>query len=159
MNWKSFLQSLVIYAIIALILFGSGFWVGRATHTCPQIDTTFVDITDTLWLASDTTFIVRETEVSPQISVDSAVTLKIDTMFVSDKDTISVYGLVDYWLDHNVFDWYMEIEHKDFDLHTIDTVFADIIKTVTVVEPVPSYHISTFSLVLVILALTLGLIF
>ena len=54
MSWQSLLKSTAIHIIIGIVLtlviFGGGVWVGRTTHTCPQIDTLFVTKTDTVYI-------------------------------------------------------------------------------------------------------------
>jgi len=95
----------------------------------PVNDTTYVQ-GDKIWLPSDTTVIyvwrslpaITDTVWMEDSSSVITKSSDVDTMFVNNQDTIEVAVIVDYYPGWDVFDWYMEIEHKDYDFSRIDTL-------------------------------------
>lgn len=139
----------IIIGVGLLIFTIGGFFLGRETKTfepCPIIDSLDVK-TDTLWLPSDTTYVTKwslpaETEI---VDEELLKTSSIDTIFTHNQDAIRVKAEVNYYPVFDTFDWFLEVEHKDFDFHTIDTMKVYITETVEIQTTDPLWVLLTIA--------------
>ena len=152
-------KTLIGIGLIFLFFIGGVFlgWNIKPIKSCPEIiDSVYVE-GDTVWVSSDTTFVIKWKSLPaaqepwiPRASSD------IDTIVVSNQDTISVAVIVEYWQEQGVFDWYMEIEHRDFDFHKTDTLKVYLVEEVKIMVTNPWWVVST---IVATLLLALSLIF
>jgi len=142
-----------------LLLFIGGIFLGwnvKPVKPCPVIDSVDVQ-TDTIWLPSEKEYIVKWKDLPAETSTVDEETIKsssIDSVFTSGLDAIRIKAEVNYNVGFDTFDWFMEIEHKDFDFHSIDTMRVYITETVVVQTTDPMWVLlSIAEFFLIILAI------
>jgi len=124
--------TLIIIGAGLLLLIGGFFlgWNVKPAPSCPTVVDSVIVKGDTAWIASDTTYIAVW---SLPAQTDSTVkSSSIDTIFTHNEDAIRVQAEVSYNLLTDTFDWLMNIEHKDFQLHTTDTLKVYLTETVEI---------------------------
>ena len=162
MSWQSLAESAAIHIIIGIVLtlviFGGGVWVGRTTHTCPQIDTIYVDKTDTVYITKLEQIKVFYPVKQAVKESDSVYCVTFDTTLVAGKDTVISNKKVCFDEANKTFSMDEFIEIRGYDIKIIDTVFSDIVKEVEVEVSPPFYEINWFGTVIIVLALILGML-
>ena len=165
--------TLIIIGAGLLLLIGGFFlgWNVKPAPSCPVIDSTLVK-TDTAWIRSDTTYTAEwslpaQTDTVPSFMGDGGdnewvaytkddlvKSSSIDTIFCHNEDAIRVQATVSYNLLTDTFDWLMNIEHKDFQLHTTDTLKVYLTETVEIQTTDPMWVLlSIAEFFLIILAI------
>ena len=135
-----------------------GFFLGwnvKPAPSCPTVVDSVIVKGDTAWIRSDTTYIVKWKEL-PAITdtVEGVKSSSIDTIFCHNEDAIRVQATVSYNLLTDTFDWLMNIEHKDFQLHTTDTLKVYLTETVEIQTTDPMWVLlSIAEFFLIILAI------
>jgi len=154
-------KTFVLIIIGVSLLFGAlcfyAAWNFKPVETCPEIKDSVLVKGDTVWMSPDTTYIVKWKEI-PAVT-DTTGKIKsslIDSIFVSNKDAIKVKAKVEYNTETDMFDWLLNIEHKDFASHQVDTLKIYLVETVEIEVADPLW---IGSAIVATIALFLSLIF
>ena len=153
--------TLIIIGAGLLLLIG-GFLLGwnvKPAHTCPEITDSVLVKGDTAWIASDTTYIAvwaNLPAITDTVNEEIIKSSSIDSIFVHNEDAIRIQAEVEYNLGTDLFDWLMEIDHKDFASHQTDTLK---IYTAVMVETEVDNPLWIISTVISIILLGLAIIF
>lgn len=159
--WKSLLKSVLIHLLVLGIGFGGGFYVAKTTHNCPQIDTTYENKTDTLWLPQDTLKIpiLYPPQIAEEVS-DSVYKTKFDTTFTVGNDTITSEKEIFFDEGTKEFTLIENIEARTYEMVTVDTVFSEFVKEVEIYIEPPFYNTFTFGAIVgLVFTLILGVLF
>ena len=146
-------KTLIGIGLIFLFFVGGAFlgYYIKKCEPCPEVKDSVLVKGDTVWLSSDTTYIVKwkdipaETDTAPSFIRDGDDTgwtvyskddftksSSIDSIFTSGLDAIRIQAEVKYDMETDVFDWLLNIEHKDFASHQTDTLKIYMTETIEV---------------------------
>ena len=151
--------TLIIIGAGLLLLIGGFFlgWNVKPAHTCPVVTDTVLVKGDTAWLPSELQLtygwedLPAETDTVDEEVIKSS---SVDSTFTYDKDVVRIQAEVKYNLETDLFDWLLNIEHKDFGSHQTDTLKVYIMETVEIETSNPFWlMLSIAEFFLIILAI------
>jgi len=129
MSAKTYTLIIIGASMLFLII---GFLLGwdiKPVKTCPLVGDSVYVAGDTVWFPSDTVAIYKWKYLPAKTDTiwveNTSMAVKssdIDTTLISNQDTIEVAAIVQFYPSWDVFDWYMEIEHRDYNFQRIDTI-------------------------------------
>lgn len=144
MSWKAYLMA---GGSVLILLLVSNFITWKISKNVYSK----VELVDTIYIKGDTITIEKPTEVFVIKYVDRIIEHKIndslfvtqlDTLIVSDKDTIEIDNTIMTRYPNSLIDFVQIITHKDYESFRVDSLFIPV-ETIKYIEE-PRFFMDTF---------------